>query len=292
MGAYKDRQGNHYKHDATPDTMIRFFYGTFVGRCMLEHMIMPGFSEFMRVVLSSRFSALFIDPFKRKYKISLKDYKARRYRSFNAFFTREIKPEKRPICMDDNILISPCDGRLTIYDISDRLVVPIKNSEYSVKALLRNREIAEEFYGGYCVVIRLTVDDYHRYCYCDDGYKSDDMFLPGFLHTVSPLVMDEYSIFSENQRVYTVIDSEHFGRLVQIEVGALGVGRIENHDGEGEIRRGAEKGYFAFGGSTIVLLLKKDSFIPDADLVRNTADGYETIVKYGERIGCNEKYQG
>lgn len=289
---YKDRQGKIHKHDATPDKTIKFLYCTVLGRRILWRLIDPDRQETFRKMANARWSSMLVDPFAKKYHISFKDYIPKRYKSYNDFFTRKIRPECRPIEKNENLLACPCDGRITAYRISDRLVMDIKNTKYSVKSLLRNRELSEEFADGWCLVIRLTIDDYHRYCYPDDGYKSDDMFIPGLLHTVSPLVMEHANIYAENQRVYTVIDSEHFGRIIQMEIGALAVGRIVNHDDEGEIVRGAEKGFFEFGGSTIVLLLKSSEFTPDRDIIDNTADGYETIVKMGERIGFNEKYQG
>lgn len=288
---YKDRQGNIIVHDATPDRALKLMYNTLPGRVLLKIMIQPRFSDWIRRVMKTRVSAIFIDGFARKNRISLRDYIPTRYKSFNDFFTRPIKPKRRPIEPDANLLASPCDGRVSVYPITDNLVMHIKNSDYSVKSLLRNREIAEEFRGGWCVILRLTVDDYHRYCYPDDGYKTDDMFIPGLLHTVSPIAMEHASIYAENQRVYTLIDTEHFGLLAQVEIGAIGVGRVVNFDDEGPVKKGAEKGMFEFGGSTIVLLLQKGHFIPDADLIRNTEDGYETIIKMGERIGSNEEYQ-
>lgn len=288
---YKDRKGNIVVHDATPDKVLKLMYESLPGRLVLDIMIEPRFSDFIRRIMKTRLSSLFIDGFAKKNHISLKDYIPLRYKSFNDFFTRPIKPKKRPIEKNVNILPSPCDARASVYDISEKLVMHIKNSDYSVKSLLRNREIAEEFLGGYCVVLRLTVDDYHRFCYVDDGYKTDNYFIPGLLHTVSPIAMEHASIYAENQRVYTIMDTEHFGRMVQVEIGAIGVGRVVNFDDEGEFKRGAQKGMFEFGGSTVVLLLKRDHFIPDADLIKNTAEGFETIVKMGERIGCNEKYQ-
>lgn len=289
---YKDRKGKIHKHDATPDKTIKLLYNTVGGRRILEKLIEPERQEKIRRLACTRWSSLLVDPFAKKYHISFRDYIPTRYKSYNAFFTRKIKPECRPIERNDNLLACPCDGRLSAYRISDKLVMHIKNSDYSVKSLLRNHDLSEEFANGWCLVIRLTIEDYHRYCYPDDGYKSDDFFIPGLLHTVSPLVLEHAHIYAENQRVYTVIDTDHFGRMIQMEIGALGVGRIVNHDDEGEICRGKEKGFFEFGGSTIVLLLKSDAFTPDKDLVDNTLEGYETIVKMGERIGFNEKYQG
>ena len=73
-----------------------------------------------------------------------------------------------------------------------------------------------------------------------------------------------------------------------MEVGALLVGKIVNHHGPAPIRRGQEKGYFQFGGSTVVLLLKKDTAILDEDILENSRNGIETLVKFGEKIGISQ----
>jgi phosphatidylserine decarboxylase len=70
-----------------------------------------------------------------------------------------------------------------------------------------------------------------------------------------------------------------------MEVGALLVGKIVNHHGPAAVRRGQEKGYFQFGGSTVVLLLKKDTALLDEDILENSRNGIETVVKFGEKIG-------
>ena len=176
--------------------------------------------------------------------------------------------------------------------IDDDLVLNIKGVKYTVSSLLRNDELAEEFKGGWAIVLRLTADDYHHYCYPDDGHKTDNCFIPGVLHTVSPTATERIRVFRENQREYTILDSLHFGRIVQMEIGAMCVGRIVNLHGARAVKRGTEKGRFEFGGSTIVLLLKKECFTPDEDLIANSAEGIETVVKLGERIGFNEEYQG
>ena len=90
-----------------------------------------------------------------------------------------------------------------------------------------------------------------------------------------------------------VAKNEKLGTVLMMEVGALMVGKIRNYKKERcQVKRGEEKGRFEFGGSTVVLLLEPDKVLPDSDLIRNTLQGAETIVKMGERIGgvvCLEK---
>ena len=289
---YKDRKGSILTGEATPSGLLSLLYNSVILRPLLKFMTSYTHAEIARFFLTRRISSLLIDPFIKHNGISLKEYIPTRYKSFNDFFTRMIRPEARPVDMREDILISPCDAKAFAYRITDNFIVNIKNTDYSVKSLIHNSELAESFSGGLCMVFRLTADNFHRYSYIDSGYKSDNIYIPGLLHTVSPASEGHAHVYSENSREYCVLDTDHFGCVVQIEVGALNIGRIINWDNKGFFKKGDEKGLFEFGGSTIVLLLRQDSFTPDEDIVCNTSDGYETLVKVGERIGCNEKYKG
>ena len=135
------------------------------------------------------------------------------------------------------------------------------------------------------MIFRLTVDDYHRYCYVADGIKEDNVFIQGVLHTVNPLANDYFPIYKENSREYSILHTKEFGDIVMMEVGALLVGKIVNHHRKYRVLRGQEKGYFEFGGSTVVLLVKKNTVQIDADILENSAQNIETVVKFGEKIG-------
>ena len=235
--------------------------------------------------MDSRPSKLLIKPFIKRSGIDTSQYIMYGFRSYNDFFTRVVKPEKRPVDFAPEHLISPCDSKLTVYKISRNSIFRIKGSRYRVSDLLKNDFLANRYSGGYCLIFRLEVDDYHRYCYIDSGIKTDNTFISGELHTVNPIALARYNIYKRNSREYTVLHTDNFGDVVQVEVGAMMVGRIVNHHGEGAFSRGQEKGKFEFGGSTIVMLFGKDSIVPDTDILRNSAEGIETVVKYGEKIG-------
>ena len=290
--SYKDRLGNTISGDGTPSGFLEFAYNTVPGRLMLNVLLKPAFSNVVRSFLKSPVSTLLIDRFVKSNNISLRECVPTRYKSFNDFFIRDLKPGKRPIERDHRLLAYPCDGKVTVAPIDDDLVLTLKGVQYTVPSLLRNDVLAEEFKGGWAVVLRLTADDYHHYCYPDDGHKGENIFIPGVLHTVSPTATEKIRVFRENQREYSVLDSLHFGRIVQMEIGAMCVGRIVNLHGARAVKRGTEKGRFEFGGSTVVLLLQGGCFTPDEDLLLNSLEGFETKVKLGERIGFNEEYQG
>ena len=217
----------------------------------------------------------------------MSQFEDRKFRSYNDFFTRKVKPEKRIVDMEPSHLISPCDSKLTVYRIDRRSIFRIKGSHYRVADLLRNKFMSDRFNGGLCLIFRLEVDDYHRYCYIDDGIKTENTFIPGELHTVNPIALEKYNIYKRNSREYTLIHTEHFGDVVQVEVGAMMVGRICNRHGAKSVHRGEEKGRFEFGGSTIVMLLEKGAAEIDHDILKNSFEGFETIVKYGEKIGAS-----
>ena len=151
--------------------------------------------------------------------------------------------------------------------------------------LVKNKKLASKYKNGYCLIFRLCVDDYHRYCYIDNGNKTSNKFINGVLYTVRPVVLGNYNIYKENSREYTILKTENFGDVVHIEVGATIVGRIKNHHEEYTFKKGEEKGMFEFGGSTIVLLIEKNRVTIDKEILDNTKQGYETVVKYGEKIG-------
>ena len=110
-------------------------------------------------------------------------------------------------------------------------------------------------------------------------------FIKGGLQTVQPIALENRRVFAQNCREYTILHTENFGDVMQIEVGALMVGRIVNKHKGGSHSRGEEKGRFEFGGSTIVVLLEKDRAVLDEEFFQNTAADKETIVRCGEKIG-------
>ena len=271
---------------------LKFLYGTAFGRVLLRPLTSRGLSRFAGKVMDSRVSKPLIRPFVKNNGIDLSEYLPEDYRCFNDCFTRRIRPELRPVDPSADALVSPCDGRLSVWRIGEDTVLPIKQSRYTVSGLLKNEALAREFYGGQCLVFRLCVENYHRYCYFDSGTKGENVFIPGKLHTVRPVALAAVPVFTENCREYTVMQTEHFGKAVQIEVGAMLVGKIENLHGAGSFTRGEEKGRFLYGGSTVVLLLQKNAAQIDDRFLKASARGEELAVRMGERIGVRNEATG
>lgn len=282
---WRDREGRPVPGDDGQDKMLEFLYGTALGRGIVSVMIRPWVSSLAGRIMDSGLSALAIRPFLKKNRIDMSEYEQRKFRSFNDFFTRQLLEGKRPLDLEPGHLMSPCDSKLSVYPITADARFRVKNTEYTLAELLKDRELARHYEGGTFLLFRLTVGDYHRYCYADSGVKGENVRINGVFHTVNPVANDRYPIYKENTREYTILDSENFGRVLVMEVGATMVGRIVNYQGAGAVRRGQEKGRFEFGGSTVILCLEKDRVVMDGDLIRNTREGAETVVKLGQKIG-------
>ncbi len=236
--------------------------------------------------MDSRLSARRIGKFIKENNIDMSDYENRKYVSFNDFFTRKILAGKRPFSTDSTDLCSPADSRLSVFSITEGATFTIKGTPYTLEELLMDKALAKEFSEGTLLVFRLSVDDYHRYAFFDDGKIAvPPRYIKGAFHTVRPIAFTKKRrVFCRNAREVTVLDTDHFGKAVQVEVGAMMVGRIVNHDIQ-YYQRGEEKGYFAFGGSTVVLILQKDAALLDPCFLENTQNGLETRVRCGETIG-------
>lgn len=284
----KDRKGNIIPVTGGQDKMLEFLYRTVGGNIALKGLTAPLVSKIAGHFCDSFFSARLIPSFIEKAGIDLTEYESGFYKSFNDFFTRKIKKDARPICMNPDVLVSPCDSKLTVYKINNDSRFSIKGGDYSVASFLRCSRLAQRYNGGWFMIFRLDVSDYHRYMYIDNGYKSKNIHINGIYHTVNPVALDKADIYKENVREYTVLHTENFGNVIQAEVGAMLVGKISNHHQKHRYIRGEEKGMFEYGGSTVVLIIPHDTVIPDADILKNTKDGFETVVKMGEKIGIKK----
>lgn len=262
---------------------LRFLYKNAFGRIILRLLRAKWVSKLAGAFLSTRLSKPLITPFVKNNGIDLSEYKSDDFTCFNDCFCRKIKAGGRPFDMDDDALASPCDGLLSVYKAENGGVYPVKQSEYTLNSLLKNESLAEEFKEGYIYVFRLCVNHYHRYHYPAAGKKSGNTHIAGTLHTVRPIALYNRPVFCENSREYTVIETEDFGKIVQMEVGAMLVGKILNLHGEKEVLKGEEKGMFLYGGSTVILITGKH-IPPREEFLINTKKGFESPVKAGERI--------
>lgn len=231
-------------------------------------------------------SAEAIESFIDGYDIDMNSFKEQKFATFNEFFIRELKDGARKIDTLARSVVSPADGKLLAYeDISNSDFI-VKGYRFDVSTFLNDPELAQRFHDGTLVIIRLAPADYHRYHFPLDGEISKETKIDGHYYSVSPLALRKrMEIFCLNKREYTVIENPVFGKVIMSEVGATMVGSmVQTYSGK-TVEKGQEKGYFKFGGSTVVLLFEKNKIKMDDDLVKNSLNGFETEVKQGEKIG-------
>jgi phosphatidylserine decarboxylase len=208
------------------------------------------------------------------------------YRCLDDFFIRRLKPGMRPVDPDPEHFMSPSDGRVLVYpSINGGSPVRVKGSELSVATLLGEAELARDYAGAAVAVVRLAPADYHRFHFPEDGIASPSVPVNGRLHSVHPIALSSGAPTFKNKRVITRLETRGWGRVIMVEIGALSVGTIVETYTPGLVRRGQEKGFFRFGGSSIVVLVPAGKLRFDADLVAASADDVETYVKMGTRLG-------
>ncbi len=207
--------------------------------------------------------------------INIKLYENKDYRNFNEFFIRKYKKYN----ISKKGFISPCDSKLLVYKMTKDLEVDIKGITYSLYDLI-DEEI-DNYNDGYLFVYRLSVDNYHRFHYIDDGNLIKSKRIEGKLHTVSDY-SNKYKIYKENERVVSFLSTKNYGNIIYIEVGAMLIGKIINHNKK-TFKRGEEKGYFLPGASTVIVIA--NNIKVDKDILENSNKGIETLVSIGEKVG-------
>ncbi|MDE5818628.1 MAG: phosphatidylserine decarboxylase [Lachnospiraceae bacterium] len=289
------KPGAALNNAAAGDTLaLRFLYRTAPGRMLLKLLIQPKVSEAAGRYLSSSASKWLVPYYIRKHDIDMKgvEIPQRGFASFNDFFTRKRTTDDSG--KEDGYLCSPCDGWLSAVRIRRTTVLMIKATRFSLRDLLGDAKLAEQFRDGEALIFRLTPADYHRYCYAADGQILFEKKIDGKLHCVRPIALRGIPVFAQNSREYQVIRTERFGTMVQMEIGALLVGKIKNHDRMdaklNSVQSGEEKGYFEFGGSTIILLFQKDAVRVSMKEAREKNAAGEVRVHMGECIAkCSGK---
>ena len=231
-------------------------------------------------------SAKKILPFIQDYDIDMGVAQEQEFKSFNDFFTRKLKEGARSIDTSSTIVVSPADGKILAYaDISNSDFI-VKGKRFDVSSFLDNPDLARKYDDGALLIIRLAPVDYHRFHFPISGQIALSKKIEGDYYSVNPYALrKKVEIFFLNKREYTIISNPLFGDVIMAEVGATMVGSIEQTFKGSFIDKGEEKGFFKFGGSTVVLLFEKSKISIDEDLLMNTAKGYETTVKMGEGIG-------
>lgn len=285
MKVYDRAAGQYREEKEYGGKSLKFLYSTAIGRVLLKIFFCRGiYSKLNGAFMKSPLSVYKIRPFIEKYGIDMSRCEQTDFKSFDDFFTRKCAVEAD--CPEDG-LMAPCCGRLTVYPIDESLALKIKGSVYTLAELTGGSFDLSDYGDGVCFLYRLAVEDCHRYVFFDDGEVVRSEEIKGVLHTVRP-VSERFRVFSRNHRVCTLLRTKRFGDVIQIEVGALQVGKITNHAVK-TFSRLDEKGFFSFGGSTVIQLFKGSAVSVDGDIQSCSERGVEVLVKTGERVAGRTK---
>lgn len=210
------------------------------------------------------------------------------FASFNDFFIRKLKATARPMAPGDDVAVIPADGRYLFYpDISETNAFVVKGTTFSLEELLQDKAAAKRYCHGAMAVARLCPSDYHRFHFPCDGTASPAHLINGALWSVNPIALQRnIKIFVQNKRMITSFHTKNFGDILYIEVGATNVGSIhQTYTPNNFCAKGAEKGYFSFGGSTLLLLFEANKISFDDDLLAATGSGIEIKCLLGQSMG-------
>lgn len=270
---------------------LRWSYGNPLGAISLDAFVKrPFFSAWYGRRMSTPASAARVSPFISKYTLDPADFAdaADSYGSFNEFFYRKLKPAARPVDPDESSVVFPADGRhLGFQRASEIEHVFVKGQKFDLPAMLGDRELAARYADGALVLSRLCPVDYHRFHFPAAGIPGETRVIDGPLFSVSPLALRQRLAYLwTNKRAITELVTERFGRVLLLEIGATCVGTIRQTFTPGQaVAKGAEKGYFAFGGSSTLTLFEPGVIRLEEDLLENSAKQIELYARIGSRMG-------
>lgn len=276
-------------------SVLNTLYTSRAGKVGLELLVKRKFySSLTGLFCELGLSKRSISGFVKNFSINLDECekKLEDFESFNDFFARKLKPGVRNFNKSAELLLSPGDGRLQAWSgIKANSILQIKGMEYSLSDLLQDEELSKEYEGGTYIILRLCPVDYHRFHFFDSGECGAPVRVKGEYYSVNPVALNKIpQVYCRNKREYSMFKTDNFDEVLYVEVGATSVGSIvQTFNSAERITRGDEKGYFKFGGSTVLLFFKKDTVIIDKEIIDQTAEGYETRVLAGDEIGTSVK---
>lgn len=242
----------------------------------------------------------FINIFMDRFGITLQEAEIQSpedFKNFNAFFTRALQPDARPIDAAERSIVSPADGAISqCGPLRNDLVLQAKGRHYTLKALLGSEQLAEEFKNGSFATVYLSPKDYHRVHMPATGTLREMIYVPGRLFSVNQATAEGVNnLFARNERAVCVFDSEH-GPFVVVLVGAMIVAGIETvfagqvtplprhiqrtvyPQEKITLKKGDELGRFMLGSTAIVVFPEGR-----AGFIEGLGEG--DALKMGEKIG-------
>lgn len=289
---YIERKTGEIKIEKVPgEKYLKFLYYNPLGELPLNLVVKKKFlTDYYGKQMDKKESTKKIPSFIKEADINIEEAKKTidQFTSFNDFFYRELKDGARSIDFDENVLTSPADGKILVFEnLEKEKELFIKGDKFTLEEFFQDSELAKKYEGGVFLIVRLAPIDYHRFHFPCDGKIGASKLINGDYFSVSThAIKKNFRIFCENKREFSILQTKNFGDITMFEVGATMVGGIkQSYTPDSFVKKGEEKGYFYFGGSTCILVFEKDKIKIDKDLIENTKNGIETKVYMGEKIG-------
>ncbi len=284
---YIDRGTHELKTEKVAgEKWLVWLYNNPVGELTLHALVKRKFvSSIYGYLMDRPSSADRIARFVKAYDIDMSIARKQHFKTFNDFFIRKLKKSARPIDMDPSAVTSPADGKVLAYQNISNQDFFVKGYRFNLESFLKSRELAQKYRDGSVMIFRLCPADYHRFHFPVNGVTANRIKIDGDYFSVSPIALRRMvEIFCQNKREYVRISTKNFGDIIMAEVGATMVGCIVQTYKGNTAWKGQEKGYFKFGGSSIVLIFEKGRIQIDEDLLQNTERHFETSIHVGEHV--------
>ena len=273
------------------DRSLRWTYGTMLGKAALHILVKRTlFSRWYGWQMDRPSTREKIAPFIHEYELDSEDFlrKPDEFANFNEFFYRKLKPSARPIHSRTDSVVFPADGRhLCVPDLSNCNGLFIKGAMFDLASLLADDRLAERFSNGSLLLSRLCPVDYHRFHFPVAGVPGKTRLINGYLKSVNPIALAQnIHILATNKRTVTEIQTESMGTVLQLEIGATCVGGIQQTYRENQpVKKGDEKGYFRFGGSSTITIFEQGRITFDDDLLHQSSAHRELFARFGDSMG-------
>ncbi|HSP42594.1 MAG TPA: phosphatidylserine decarboxylase [Luteolibacter sp.] len=289
---YNRHTGRMETEEIYGEGLLRWTYGHPLGALALAAVVKRRFfSAWYGQRMSTPASAAKVRPFIERYGLDAAEFleSPAAFGSFNEFFYRKLKPEARPVDSSEDAVLFPADGRhLGFAKASEIGGVFVKGQKFDLGKLLDDDRLAAHLEHGSLVLSRLCPVDYHRFHFPVAGVPGEARLIEGPLYSVSPLALRKRLAYLwENKRVITRLDSARCGSVWIVEIGATCVGSIRQTFTPGQaVAKGDEKGYFEFGGSSVITLFEPGAVVLEGDLLDHSSQQTELYARVGTRMAC------
>jgi phosphatidylserine decarboxylase len=289
---YYDRYSGRIETERTfAAGFLRWSYNSALGRLCTRWILSQRIvSRLCGVLARTRVSRRLIGSFVRHAEIDPATIgrPPNRYDSFLDFFTRELPGDQKPTAGPHGACLAPVSGRVLVLERLDlERSFRVKRSLFNLQRLVSDAALARRYAGGTAIICRLALADYHRVHFPVAGIPGPARAIGGRLYAGGPYARRWLvPFYTDNVRMVTPIQSERFGLVTMVEIGAFTVGSIRQRYRAGvRVSRGSMKAQFELGGSTVVILFEPGAVRIDADLLQHSREGLETRIRCGDSLG-------